>query len=100
MQGASKGAAHARRSRSRRTSMFARPTVVRGAQLRSACLYLSVACAVLTLLGGCPDNDLGALDPCTHAVGRTSVTQVPTHEVDLMFVVDDSRSMEQEQINL
>jgi hypothetical protein len=46
---------------------------------------------------GCPNQELAPLRPCTESVGRASITQVGTNEVDLLLVVDDSPSMTEEQ---
>ena len=76
---------------------FVRLPVVRSARALGFVLTLTV----LTLAAmGCPDHELAAIEACTHAVGRASVNAAPTFEVDLLFVVDDSQSMTEEQTNL
>src|SRR3954462_2244530 len=75
---------------------------VSGAKLRlSTANFLSswsLACGVL--LAGCPDYDLAALAPCTQGVERASNTQRGPNQVDLLFVVDNSGSMAEEQATL
>src|SRR5688572_5332869 len=83
--------------------MPAHASFVRCAFLRASCLgllNLTLLCVLTLLASGCPDHDLAPLAACTKAVGRASVTQVPIFEVDLLFVVDDSGSMTEEQDNL
>jgi hypothetical protein len=61
---------------------------------RSLTALLSIA---TVLLGGCLDRPLRPLNPCTVSgvVNEVAVTQI--NEIDLLFLVDDSASMRQEQ---
>lgn len=57
-----------------------------------------VALAVSILaLGGCFERPLGALTPCTRARVGESIDIQSVENVDLLFVVDDSGSMAEEQ---
>src|SRR5688572_16092511 len=82
--------------------MPAHASFVRCVFLRASCVFLNltVLCVLALLASGCPNYELAPLAACTRAVGRASVTQVPTYEVDLLFVIDDSASMSEEQDNL
>jgi hypothetical protein len=61
---------------------------------RSLTALLSIA---TVLLGGCLDRPLRPLNPCTVSgvVNEVAVTQI--NEIDLLFLVDNSASMRQEQ---
>jgi hypothetical protein len=81
--------------------MPAQACFVRSLCVRSAKVVVVLALTVLTFfLAACPEQNLASLAPCTHAVGRASVNAAPTFQVDLLFVVDDSQSMTEEQTNL
>lgn len=54
----------------------------------------------LGLLGGCPNQSLTPLAPCPVSEVQAEVNQAPVDKVDLLFVVDDSQSMEAEQATL
>jgi len=55
--------------------------------------------AVLGLLG-CPNEELAPITPCTVAGVNDEITKNNVDEVDVLFVVDDSPSMKEEQENL
>ena len=62
---------------------------------------LSIAlCALAVALGGCQQRDLRPLNPCTinGFAERVNVTNVD--KVDLLFMIDNSGSMEEEQTSL
>jgi hypothetical protein len=82
-------------------TMHARLKLVRRGIVRPARAFASLSLTMLPLLClGRPDQDLAKLAACTHAVGHATVNAVPTYKVDLLFVVDDSQSMQEEQTNL
>lgn len=51
-------------------------------------------------LCGCPNQELAPLVPCTVSVVSIDATQNGTDQVDLLFVIDNSASMSEEQIKL
>lgn len=55
---------------------------------------------VPVVLAGCPDRSVSALYPEQVKVESKALPAIPTQEVDILFVVDDSLSMEQEQASL
>lgn len=55
---------------------------------------------ILALTAGCPSLELAPFNPCTTATQRIAVPRVGTDKVDLLFVVDDSGSMTEEQASL
>lgn len=62
----------------------------------AAALYL---CALLAPLGGCPDREIAAVTP--ELEGSESKTILGTsRELDLLFVIDNSGSMKEEQASL
>jgi hypothetical protein len=61
---------------------------------------LGMGVLALVYITGCPAEELAPLEPCTQSVGRATISQVGTDEVDLLFVVDDSQSMQEEQSTL
>jgi len=67
------------------------PTLLRLAPLWPA--------AFLSLLG-CPNQELAAIAPCTVSGVFDKITQSGPDEVDLLFMVDNSSSMKEEQENL
>ena len=58
--------------------------------------------AALSALGlvGCPNQELAPLEPCTVSGVSLSVPQDGVDKVDLLFVIDNSASMAEEQQNL
>jgi hypothetical protein len=58
-----------------------------------------VPAAALSMLG-CPNQELAPLGPCTVSAVREEVSQSGISKVDLLFVIDNSRSMAEEQANL
>ena len=67
---------------------------------RSLLTSLIVLLAVALLLGGCLDRKLKPLNPClvSGVVAEIAVTNID--KVDLLFMVDNSGSMAQEQASL
>lgn len=60
-----------------------------------------LVCAALLLgVAGCPHQELAPLVPCTVSVVSVDATQSGTDQVDLLFVIDNSGSMSEEQIKL
>jgi len=53
--------------------------------------------AVALALTGCMDRELTGMDPVVQAVTELEIVQPPSGKVDILVVVDNSRSMEQEQ---
>jgi hypothetical protein len=49
---------------------------------------------------GCIDRELKPLNPCTQSAFGTAVVSDPIQNVDLLFVIDNSGSMEEEQESL
>jgi hypothetical protein len=58
--------------------------------------YWLVPVAALSLMG-CPDEELAPLEPCASSGAANTVTQTSSDKLDLLFVIDNSGSMEQEQ---
>ncbi len=58
-----------------------------------------VPAATLALMG-CPNEELAPLEPCTVAGISEEITQSGTDQVDLLFVIDNSGSMTEEQQKL
>jgi len=54
----------------------------------------------LVAASGCASHDLSNQDPQSCAEGRTSVPLSVNRDLDLLFVIDDSGSMEDEQVSL
>jgi len=52
------------------------------------------------LLGACPNSELAPIAPCTVSGVFDTITRDGNDEVDLLFVIDDSNSMEKEQETL
>ena len=61
--------------------------------------YWLVPAAALALMG-CPDEELAPLEPCTVSGVSEKITQSGSDQLDLLFVIDDSASMEEEQNKL
>lgn len=59
-----------------------------------------VAIAVLLASTGCFERRLGAVAPCTRATVGHTLHPILVEDVDLLFVVDDSNSMTEEQSEL
>jgi len=66
--------------------------------MRRALITGALATALAVV--GCLDRDLRPLNPCTFAGESVKVTLDSVDEVDLLFVIDDSGSMSQEQAKL
>lgn len=54
----------------------------------------------LLLLAGCPDRPIGSVDPVQVKSETMTLPASPNRDVDILFVVDNSGSMEQEQASL
>jgi hypothetical protein len=52
------------------------------------------------VLTGCPDREVGEVDPHQEKVESKSIDLVINNDVDILFVIDNSRSMLQEQASL
>ena len=61
---------------------------------------LSIAIPLALALAACMTRDLAPLTPCTTSGVRLDVQQASTDKVDLLFLIDDSGSMEVEQHRL
>jgi len=64
-----------------------------------AARWLAAPAAVLALFG-CPDEDLAPLEPCTVSGVSDDVPVTGVDKVDLLFMIDNSGSMAQEQAKL
>lgn len=60
------------------------------------CVWLFAMAGLL----GCPNAELAPIAPCTVSGVFDDITQGGNDEVDLLFVVDNSQSMSEEQANL
>jgi hypothetical protein len=56
--------------------------------------------AIFVLAPGCFERPLSSADPCTRVRVGVSVQDGPIDEVDLLFVIDDSSSMAEEQASV
>jgi hypothetical protein len=56
--------------------------------------------ACLLLLSACPNQELAALKPCTVAAASIDAAQNGVDKVDVLFVIDNSGSMSEEQVKL
>lgn len=63
-------------------------------------LRTAIAIAIPLALGACMTRDLAPLTPCTTSGVQLQVQQAATDKVDLLFLIDDSGSMEVEQRRL
>lgn len=69
---------------------------VQRARLRARPAVVMLALAVM----GCPNSELAPIEPCTVSGVFDSITRAGNSNVDLLFVIDDSSSMEFEQDTL
>ncbi|MBI5502934.1 MAG: hypothetical protein HY907_22005 [Deltaproteobacteria bacterium] len=67
---------------------------------RSLDALRTVSLVALLATTACMDRDLTSLDPVVQAVSTYEVVQPPSGKVDLVVVVDNSRSMQEEQAAL
>lgn len=67
---------------------------------RSTSSVLLVAVPALLALSGCLERDLSPIDPDLGIAQRVRLANDAVADVDLLLVVDDSNSMEEEQRNL
>ena len=77
--------------------MHKRPQQQTQRRLRAA-KWMAAPVAALALLG-CPDEDLAPLAPCTVSGVSDDVPVTGVDKVDLLFMIDNSGSMAQEQAN-
>jgi hypothetical protein len=73
---------------------------VAGARSRAAKPRFLVAAGLALGLSGCPQQELAPLLPCTVSNVSINATQSGTDQVDLLFVIDNSGSMSEEQVKL
>lgn len=78
--------------------MHKRPQQQTPRRLRAA-KWMAASVATLALLG-CPDEDLAPLAPCTVSGVSDDVPVTGVDKVDLLFMIDNSGSMAQEQAKL
>lgn len=60
----------------------------------------ATGCVVLSLLCGCPDRTVSAVTPQQGKVETKDIPAVPREDIDILFVIDDSGSMQEEQDSL
>ncbi len=58
------------------------------------------SCVVLALLAGCPDRTVSEVLPEQGKVEVKDIPAVPRRDVDILFLIDDSLSMKEEQDSL
>ncbi len=56
--------------------------------------------ALLALLAGCPDRTVTGVTPVQGKVETKDIPAVPKRDIDILFVIDDSLSMKEEQDSL
>lgn len=59
-----------------------------------------IKAALLVLLAGCPDRPIASVYPVQGKVEQKDVAAVPNRDVDILFLIDNSHSMEAEQTSL
>ena len=62
---------------------------------QTVCLVASI-----TIVFGCARREVSKVDPASASVGRTEVAVEPNRDLDILFVIDNSSSMRQEQESL
>lgn len=72
---------------------------MRNRSLKGPARWLPLA-AIAGVLGGCPNQELAPLEPCTVAGVSLEVPQSGVDKVDLLFMIDNSGSMAEEQRKL
>ena len=60
----------------------------------------ATSCVVLSLLCGCPDRTVSAVVPEQGKVETKDTPAAPRKDIDILFVIDNSRSMVEEQDSL
>jgi hypothetical protein len=55
---------------------------------------------LLVVLGGCPDRTVSSVTPTQGKVETKDIPAVPRRDIDILFVIDDSLSMKEEQDSL
>ncbi|QQR90071.1 MAG: hypothetical protein IPJ88_18315 [Myxococcales bacterium] len=63
----------------------------------TASFYLYPSLMALMLLWGCPNRDLRPLTPCVVSGVVAEVQQNPADKIDILFMIDNSNSMTEEQ---
>lgn len=63
-------------------------------------LVSAIALLLSGLCGGCPERDIGAVEVEPSSVERVELPSETNAEIDLLFVIDNSVSMEEEQNSL
>ena len=60
----------------------------------------TLAALLVPLLGGCPDRTIAGVSVDQGTVSSKDIPAVPRHDVDILFLIDDSLSMKEEQVSL
>jgi hypothetical protein len=60
----------------------------------------ATSCVLLSLLCGCPDRTVTGVTPQQGKVETKDIPAIPREDVDILFVIDDSLSMKEEQESL
>ncbi|MEO0326874.1 MAG: hypothetical protein AAF447_28285, partial [Myxococcota bacterium] len=68
--------------------------------LSSPRLALVASLAAIAALWGCSERELRPLNPCTFSVSQDDIDIDTVDEVDLLFMIDNSGSMQEEQASL
>jgi hypothetical protein len=68
--------------------------------MRNVCASIAVLGVLALLNAGCLDRDLKPLNPCTRSGVVENVRVTSVDKVDLLFMVDNSNSMDEEQRSL
>jgi len=63
-------------------------------------MYASRLTVLLGLLAGCPDRTISQVTPTQGKVEIKDIPAIPRRDLDILFLVDDSQSMEDEQASL
>ncbi len=61
---------------------------------------LPAVALALALLGGCPDRSVSELEPAQRTAETKTLPAMPNRDVDILFVIDNSGSMAEEQASL
>src|SRR5690606_14434297 len=64
---------------------------------RRSILLPALGATALAVLAGCPSRDVSAVDPNQAKEGQAKIPVSVNRDIDILFVVDDSGSMDQEQ---
>jgi hypothetical protein len=90
----------ARRPAVARPAVGRRAVARRRARRRRATLPVAAASLVAALAAGCLDRDLRPIIPCVHQNVADTIQVDSVDKVDLLFLVDNSGSMAEEQASL